>query len=96
MDWCALLAHDLWLQPAQIIIGLGILIHLIGYSALGESYPIQRQPLKRRLLMKCLSSVGLGVLLIGIPAQSVLFKRLIAVRHERQLAFYIFTQPRSS
>ncbi|CDZ96790.1 Multidrug resistance-associated protein/mitoxantrone resistance protein, ABC superfamily [Phaffia rhodozyma] len=34
MDYAALLSHDLYLQPAQILIGVGILIHLIGYSAL--------------------------------------------------------------
>lgn len=33
MDWCALLAHELWIQPIQIVIGIGILVHIIGYSA---------------------------------------------------------------
>lgn len=30
MDYSALLSHDLYIQPIQIIIGLGILIHTIG------------------------------------------------------------------
>ena len=34
MDWAALLAHDIWIQPINIIVGLAILLHTIGYSAL--------------------------------------------------------------
>lgn len=34
MDWAAVLAHDVWIQPISIIVGLAILIHTIGYSAL--------------------------------------------------------------
>jgi hypothetical protein len=84
MDWCALLAHDLWLQPAQIIIGLGILIHLIGYSALGPSNPALSRPcLAAEADHRIGPKVGLGVLLVGIPIQSLMFSRLIKVRHEQ-------------
>lgn len=62
LDWCALLAHELWIQPIQIVIGLGILIHTIGYSAL----------------------VGLGVLVLAIPAQAYLFSKLITTRQARE------------
>ncbi|CDZ97117.1 Multidrug resistance-associated protein/mitoxantrone resistance protein, ABC superfamily [Phaffia rhodozyma] len=34
MDYVAVLLHDLYLQPLQIVVGLGILIYTIGYSAL--------------------------------------------------------------
>ncbi|CDZ97481.1 Multidrug resistance-associated protein/mitoxantrone resistance protein, ABC superfamily [Phaffia rhodozyma] len=34
MDYAALLTHELYLQPAQVIVGLIILLHTIGYSAL--------------------------------------------------------------
>lgn len=34
LDWSALLLHDLWIQPLMIIVGLGILLSTLGYSAL--------------------------------------------------------------
>jgi ATP-binding cassette subfamily C (CFTR/MRP) protein 1 len=56
MDWCALLAHELWLQPIMIVVGLVILIHTIGYSALGALPVLVRQPGDWILTERALSS----------------------------------------
>lgn len=34
MDWASFLCHGLWIMPMQIIIGVGLLIGNLGYSAL--------------------------------------------------------------
>lgn len=53
--------HFLKRENVSVFFSLGILIHIIGYSAL----------------------VGMGVLLVGIPAQTWLFTKLMHTRQEQ-------------
>ncbi|KAB5591062.1 Oligomycin resistance ATP-dependent permease YOR1 [Ceratobasidium theobromae] len=58
LDFASGFFHVIWTGPIEIIIGIALLIHNLGYSAL----------------------VGLGVLVLGIPAQAVIVRRMILAR----------------
>ncbi|CAE6409408.1 unnamed protein product [Rhizoctonia solani] len=59
LDMAAGFFHIVWSGPIEIIVGISLLIHNLGYSAV----------------------VGLGVLIIGIPAQAVLVNRMIQAHY---------------
>ncbi|KAJ7123757.1 multidrug resistance-associated ABC transporter [Mycena epipterygia] len=58
LDRFSQFSHNIWVSPIQIIIGVGLLIGNLGYSAL----------------------VGLGVLLLGFPLQTILVKIMFTQR----------------
>ncbi|CUA66748.1 hypothetical protein RSOLAG22IIIB_00195 [Rhizoctonia solani] len=58
LDFAAGFFHIIWTGPIEIIIGIALLIHNLGYSAL----------------------VGLGVLVIGVPIQAIIVRRMIQAR----------------
>ncbi|KAJ7036806.1 multidrug resistance-associated ABC transporter [Mycena alexandri] len=58
LDRFSQFGHNMWVAPIQIVIGVGLLIGNLGYSAL----------------------VGLGVLLIGFPLQTLLVKVMFTQR----------------